>query len=218
MRNLWWLLVLLFLFGCKAHPEPAPTAPPSDQRSLREGLHQIVERQLARDPLSFSIILGEPSDLRFVGEQKGADWTLKSEGTDEPIEVTKKGDQIELVRSENRETLSERQFGLISPRDHLLLLREAAGRITTLPSREQGIEGMEIVLDREKIGKIVEKQMGSQKAAREIALSASRKIRVLYRLWYRSGDGELVRMEIRLDTIHPSPDRKKQIRYIFRTS
>jgi len=55
-----------------------------------------------------SIILGEPSDLRFVGEQKGADWTLKREGTDEPIEVTKKGDQIELVRSENRETLSER--------------------------------------------------------------------------------------------------------------
>ncbi len=82
--------------------------PPFDQASLRDGLHQFVERQLAREPLSFLIILGEPSDLRFVGEQKGADWTLKSEGTDGPIEVTKKGDQIELERSENRETLSER--------------------------------------------------------------------------------------------------------------
>jgi hypothetical protein len=77
---------------------------------------------------------------------------------------------------------------------------------------------MEIVLDREKIGQIVEQQMGSQEAAREIALSASRKIQVRYLLWYRSGNWELVRMEIHLDSTNPSSDLKKHIRYIFRHS
>ncbi|MFS8513513.1 MAG: hypothetical protein LOD87_07305 [Planifilum fulgidum] len=81
---------------------------PHERIDHRQDLHpRSIRRPFGKGCID-SIILGEPSDLRFVGEQKGADWTLKSEGTDEPIEVTKKGDQIELVRSENRETLSER--------------------------------------------------------------------------------------------------------------
>ena len=67
-----------------------------------------------------------------------------------------------------------------------------------------------------KIGQIVEQQMGSQQAAREIALQASRKIQVRYHLWYRSDDRELTRMEIHLDTTNPSSDLKRHIRYIFR--
>lgn len=217
MRKLWWLFALIFLLlGCSVHTESSPTGTVSDQTSLRENLNQIVKRQLDRKPLSFSIILEDHSDYRFVGEQKGADWTLKSEGTDEPIELTKKGDQIELVQSENREKLSPRQLGLISPRDHLILLQEAAGRIKPIPAPEEGIEGMEIVLDKGKIGQIVEQQMGSQDTAREIALNASRKIQVRYHLWYRTRDRELTRMEIHLDSTNPSSDLEKHVRYIFR--
>ncbi len=76
---------------------------------------------------------------------------------------------------------------------------------------------MEVVLDRERIGQIVEEQMGFQKAARDIAEQASRKIRVRYLLWYRAEDRELTRMEIHLDSIQdPSPAPEKHIRYIFR--
>ena len=160
-----------------------------------------MDRQLAREHFSFSIILEDHSEYRFVGEQRGADWTLKSEGAGEPIQVQKKGDEIELTQRKNKETLSEQQFGLISPRDHLILLQEAAGRMNPLSAGDPEVEGMEVVLDRERIGQIVEEQMGSQKAARDIAEQASRKIRVRYLLWYRAEDRELTRMEIHLDSI-----------------
>ncbi|MGI6127056.1 MAG: hypothetical protein ACOYEF_08830 [Planifilum sp.] len=217
MRKLLWLF-LIFLFGCSAGTEQPSTASGSDrQAELRERLDRVVDQQLAREHFSFSIILEDHSKYRFVGEQRGADWTLKSEGAGEPIQVQKKGDEIELTQRKNKETLSEQQFGLISPRDHLILLQEAAGRVNPLSAGDPEVEGMEVVLDRERIGQIVEEQMGFQKAARDIAEQASRKIRVRYLLWYRAEDRELTRMEIHLDSIQdPSPAPEKHIRYIFR--
>jgi len=216
MRNLWWLLAFVFLLGCSVHTDQSPNTSSDHETSLRESLDRIVNRQLAREHFSFSIILEDHSDYRFVGEQTGADWTLKSQGSGEPIEVKKKGNRIELTQEKTTEKLSERQFGLISPRDHLILLQEAAGRVKALPARDQGIHGMEIDLDKGKIGQIVEQQMGSRKAGREIAQHASRKLQVRYRLWYRIDNQELTRMEIHVDSTNPSPDQEKRIRYIFR--
>ena len=212
MRKLCLLLTLIFLFGCSVSKEPSTLDPGSDQ-TLRENLNQIVDQQLSREHFSFSIIL-EDHEYRFVGEQKGTDWTLRSEGAEEPIKVKKRGDKIELIQREKKEKLSERQFGLLSPRDHLILLQESAGRVKGFPVRDQGVQGMEIILDREKIGQIVKQQMGDQKTAQEIANRASRNIQVRYQLWYRTGDKELTRMEIHLDSVNPYPET--QIRYIFR--
>ena len=216
MRKLLWLVAIIFLFGCSLNTAPSSSGKAPDPMSLREELNRIVNRQISRDPFSFSIILGGDPGYRFVGVQKGTDWTLKSEGTGEPIKLTKKGSEIELVLSKNTEKLSERQFGLISPRDHLLLLQEAADRIKPVSSGDPNIQGMEITLDKNKIGQIVEQQMGSREAAREIARHASQKIQVRYLLWYRTDNRELTRMEIHLDSSISSSGLKKHVLYILR--
>ena len=75
------LAVFDFPLGCSAGTEQPSTASGSDrQAELRERLDRVVDQQLAREHFSFSIILEDHSKYRFVGEQRGADWTLKSEG------------------------------------------------------------------------------------------------------------------------------------------
>ena len=168
MRNLWWLLVLLFLFGCKSAPGAGANRPPvRSEVPSGKGCIRLWNANWHASPYLFRSSSGEPSDLRFVGEQKGADWTLKSEGTDEPIEVTKKGDQIELVRSENRGNIVRTPIRTDFPPGPSPVA-PGGGRADHDPSLtgagDRG-DGNRTGPGK-KIGKIVEKQMGSQKAAR----------------------------------------------------
>ncbi|GGA38449.1 hypothetical protein GCM10007416_09200 [Kroppenstedtia guangzhouensis] len=188
-----WLLTLalVLLSGCHGEHEKG-----SEEQATRFHLFRHIDGQLNQSRYPFTLSV---HSLRFNGKQQGVNWFLESQDPDgeKRIRIRKEGNTIFLSRGKQAEKLKTRQFGLLSPRDHLLLIKSTVLRIQPLPENKKGLIGVQAVLSSEEIGDRLGAWMGEgfeQGAANQ----ASRKFRIRYHMWYRPNqDGlSILRMGI----------------------
>ncbi|EGK13883.1 hypothetical protein HMPREF9374_0515 [Desmospora sp. 8437] len=199
---------LILLSGC-IHGDAGKTG---NESGVHSRLFRHIDAQLHQSHYPFTLSV---PPLRFDGQQQGEDWLLESR---EPvggkrIRVRKEGDTLFLTRGEQAEKLKTRQFGLLSPRDHLLLVKSTVLRIQPLPENQKGSIGAQAVLSSEEIGDRLGEWMG-EAFEQGPANQASRKFRIRYQLWYRPDQEGLsvLRMEIR-PQVKDQPSEKMVYRF-----
>lgn len=191
------LAALLTMAGCApAHP-PKTIDKPMTERELATRLLHKMDQQLSRKSYPFTLIIG---DNRFEGQQSGLDWSLESvdQKKDATVRIVKKGEHIEVTRGKQKEKLTSRQFGLVSPRDYLQLIKSDMKRVERVSTADQGTEEVEAVLSAERIGNRLGHWMGGpfQKGA---AQQASRKFQIRARFQYDTEQEGFNRLIIRID-------------------
>ncbi|MFC4078036.1 hypothetical protein [Salinithrix halophila] len=198
MRYLLLTLVLVManFSGCQV-----PVAQKASKSSPSSQIQMVkqVEQQLKVKQYPFFLVLN--GKARFKGEQRGEDWRLYSDPSEEKrISIEKKGSVILLSRGKKKETLRDRQFGLLSPRDHLLLLKESVTWTKRLPDRQTKtgtLKGIETQLDSGVLGKKLGDWMG-RAFDDGAATKASRKFRLRYRIWYHPETEKTAELTIRI--------------------
>ncbi|QKG84382.1 hypothetical protein GXN76_07755 [Kroppenstedtia pulmonis] len=182
-------------------------------RSVTHKMMKGIEKQLRKENYHFTIITQKGSI--FKGEQEGKDWHLESRSKKEPsIELKKKGERIQLSRQDQSEQLDQRQFGLISPRDHLLLVKESVMRTKRIPGTNR-LEGYEAVLNSEELGDRLGYWMGAEYNHDGAANKASRKFRLRYRMWFDQASKDLARFQIQIIPHQVSKDTKDTEELIY---
>ena len=171
------IAILVMLSGCIHKDDGTP-----DEKKLRSHLFRHIDAQVQQSHYPFTLSV---PPMRLEGQQQGKDWLLESQDSDgkERIRVRKEGSDIFLVRGKQKEKLTARQFGLLSPRDHLLLVKSSGLQIEPLSKNKRGLIGVRVVLSSEEIGDRLGKWIGST-FDQGSANQASRKFRIRYQLWY----------------------------------
>ncbi|PTX59948.1 hypothetical protein C8P63_11093 [Melghirimyces profundicolus] len=211
-----WLaaVVLVLTPGCTFGDLPAGGAAGEERmdQDPTERLFQRIDQQLARPVYDFSLAI---DSFEFTGQQKGENWSLQSKHeTEKPVRVVKKGNTITLTHGDQTEKLKTRQFGLLSPRDHLELVKASVLRVKLLPpDPKDGTKGMKAVLSSEEIGDKLGHWMGHSFES-GAAFQASRKFRVVYRFRYHPREEGLDRLTLRIEPLKGKKGRQK-IEYRF---
>lgn len=202
--------VLILTSGCAQGDElKASEEPPSEQEVLSRLFRQIDD-QLQQPRYPFTLLIRH---FQFEGMQEGKDWSLESRNGDRKksrIRVVKKGETISLTRGKQTEKMNTRQFGVLSPRDHLLLVKSAVLHVQPLPERQKDWTGMEAVLSSEEIGDQLGEWMG-ESFEQGPANQASRKFRVRYRFWFHSDQKGLSHLNIKILPLHKDLPREEMV-------
>jgi hypothetical protein len=186
-----WLVILMLLSACgpasqAARPEPKVTA---------EMVAKRMEKHLSQPEWKFTLQL--PGQGRFKGVQRGTDWTLKAVQQKETLTITKDGKAIQVVKGKNKETMDQRQFGLLAPKDHFQFIEGAAMRVEALPAQNIHETGIQVELNSDQVGKRLGKWMGEAFEKTGAANRAAQNFRVRYQLWYQAPD-KLTRMKAQI--------------------
>ncbi|SMO43435.1 hypothetical protein [Melghirimyces algeriensis] len=199
MPGLILMTVLIIVSGCARQDFSASTQEKQGEETsvkekmLRSRLLQAIDAQLEREDYPFSIYVDQ---ALFKGQQKGDNWSIQSTSSpdqDKAIHIVKKGKVIRLTWGGQTEKLKDRQLGLLSPKDHLLLVKSSILRVHPL-GKENGLKA---VLSSEKIGDQLGQWMG-EAFKQGVANQASRKFRVHYLFYVDPAQGGLDRFTIQI--------------------
>ncbi|OYD09664.1 hypothetical protein [Paludifilum halophilum] len=220
---MWMLIPMMMTSACDLSASEKKSAPPTtektkapvSQEDAQQKVMEGIDRRLNREKYPFQLIMKDGSVLE--GKQEGTDWSLESQSGESPkIEVVKKGDQIKLTLGKKVEQLNRRQFGLLSPRDHLLLVKESILRVRKLPDQtihDKKVKGFQVDLSSEDIGDKLGDWMGKA-FSKGAANRASRKFRLRYQFWFEAENRELAQLNIRIVPFEED-DTKEEVIYRF---
>ncbi|MBA4495145.1 hypothetical protein ACFO25_10145 [Paenactinomyces guangxiensis] len=225
MRLFAGLICFLFLTSCSLQ-----SSSETHLQSAKENVLAMKEKQLNREVrLVFSQKLdqssypfkvrvkkdGKVSELE--GRQFYEDWSLQNRHTNQ-IRLEKKNRQVFIYYSNQKETLSLTQAGLVSPRDHLILIRDMAQNIRELSAIR--VHGKKAVLAEVKINeeKLAQRLKGRISSPHELnAFSGiSNKVKVIYLLSYIPASKELLRLRVKINS--PDSLQYQEITYDFASS
>ncbi|MDR6224439.1 hypothetical protein [Desmospora profundinema] len=220
MRIGWILLSMLLctgLLGCTnddlaAKPSPTQKESTKEEHSERESRQFLkrVDEQMEREEVVFTLKLQDGTP--FKGKETDGKWILISaDEEEETIRIEQEDGTIHLTHGEQTETLTTRQFGLVSPRDHMKLVRESVQRVST--ETKDGQDWYVADLNKEEMGDKLGRWMGE--AYHEGAASqASRKF--IFRYRFQFDETELREMVMQIIPLEES-DSSETIRYTFKS-
>ncbi len=201
-----WLRLLcicsfLWLVACQS---PAGVDHPK-MENQQNHLLQILDKKMKQEAYSFII---KTTQDQFHGKLNGENWEIKKENH---FSLKKEENKIQLKKGEESEELLVDQLGLISPKDHFRLVKEA-GKMIHQPENisweKKQAEKINVPINREKLSERLKKRFLSDKPA----IQLSDKVKVVYQFIYIPDTFDLKQMSIRLQTVQGSV---QEVIYLF---
>lgn len=206
------LFLLFFLSSCNLNatvenPKEEQVKEEHSEAQLMKKMKTWTDSQLAKDKFSFTLEVGAEQKNIYKGQQIGEDWYLEGENQ---IRIKKKGDKIHLSSKGKKETLTTDQFGLLSPRDHLLLIR-GEGNIEKITMNQKKV--LQVELSNQVLTEKLQQRLGDHFANSYIAERVAEQNRILYELEYWPQNKQLRQMKVRL--IMHDGSSEEEILYYF---
>lgn len=212
MRGFMILFLLFFMTACNLNatvesPKVDKAKKDHSEAQLLKKMKTWTDQQLAKDKFSFTLEVGAEQKNIYKGQQTGEDWSLEGENQ---IRIIKKGDKIHLSSKGKKETLTADQFGLLSPRDHLLLIG-GEGNIEKITMNQK--EALQIELSNQAVSEKLQQRLGDHFANSHIAERVAEQNRILYELEYWPQNKQLRQMKVRI--ILQDENSEEEILYHF---
>ena len=186
------LVLLLFLGACS----PGHS---SQLNTTKIQLQHVVTKELQKTNRKF-ILFQKMKDKEnvFLGKQHGENWVLRHKT--KPFQIEKKGNKVVMNNNKNKEILSADQFGIISPLEHLSLLRDRENLIKKLPRtkiNKKTVDHITLTVNEKTLARILKDRLTVSRST-DISPYLSGKVQVTYDLYYLPKTDELVKFETKI--------------------
>jgi hypothetical protein len=193
---------LFLLIACQSLPVDHSKV---EKENKKNYLLQILDKKMKQEAYSFII---KTTRDQFHGKLNGENWEIKKENH---FSLEKKENKIQLKKGTESEELLVDQLGLISPRDHFLLVKEA-GKLIHQPENisweKKQAKKLNVPINHEKLSERLKKRFLSNKPV----IQLSEKVKVVYQFIYIPDTYDLKQMSIRLQTVQGSV---QEVTYLF---
>lgn len=175
--------------------------------------HQLVTKELQKRDCKFVLIQkANHKQNIFAGQQNGMDWILQHKS--KPFRIEKRGNNVFTSINKNKETLSTDQFGIISPLEHLELVRASGDTIYRLPIttlNKKEVNHVTVTINEQKLAHILKNRFKMSHAP-DLSTYLSGKVQVTYDLYYSLETRELLKFSTK---IRSSGDPKERCNLIY---
>lgn len=125
----WVLSLLLFIFLGVCSGDYLDHTGRSDHQAVQEREDQrvisAINRKLKESAYSYRLTVKQSGQVRaFTGQQQGENWMIQE--SEKKLKMERKGNHILIHVAGKEEEMTAKQAGVISPRDHLQLIKEIA--------------------------------------------------------------------------------------------
>jgi hypothetical protein len=203
-----WLLSLftfIFLGACSGtYLEHSVHSGHQDQQMM-----EAINRKLKESAYSYRLTVKQSGQVQiFTGKQQGENWVIHE--PKQKLEMERKGDRIWIHFAGKQEEMSTKQAGLVSPRDHLLLIKEIAKAFHPLKA-ENNYRRYRVEIDQHKWLQKLKQRLYTKEETPLFDLSE--KMRVDYQLLFSENGTKLKRVTLTIEGY--DPDREQVLTYSF---
>lgn len=211
MRFLTGLICIFLLVSCSVQ---MPREQASNGKERVEQWKQVIADKMNERQFPFiAKVTRDRKVEEFAGLQILSDWSLKDKQN--KLVMEKKGKEVFLHYSGQTEKMSPQQAGLVSPKDHLMLMKESGIAHRILPSVTfQGKKAVrvEIMINPKKLANQMKSRLNTPNPNALMQVLAE-KWKVVYQVVYRPESKKLllIRVQIRAS----STSQPQEIIYQF---
>ncbi len=125
---LFFLLSMFFLCaGCSEPKANEPTSAEKKQQQMMQQIHELLKNNEQKE-YGFALkIKGDQQTVCYQGKQIGEDWVITNAKGKKVME--RKNEKVWAYHLENKEEMTVKQAGLVSPKDHLFFLKKVFGKM-----------------------------------------------------------------------------------------
>jgi hypothetical protein len=198
------MVLLMLLLPAACSPLHASAPMPQGGTVIRDSqLRELVQNAVVRQQKCYPFTLQIPgSHLPILkGSQMGTNWMLRDESGNTMLK--RDGSQISSHIGKHDEVMTVEQAGVISPEDHLNLIREMAGSIRKLGERGEGagrLWEVEVTIDPARLEKRILSRFTKQES-KGIGFHIGQQMDVRYRLFVYPQTHELKRMALEIGAL-----------------
>ncbi|RAL20844.1 hypothetical protein [Thermoflavimicrobium daqui] len=205
LRLIIYVYILTLLVGCES------LLTKDIKPNVKQEWGQMLKKKMEQMHYPFRI---QAKQDRFIGKASKEDWYVKKIGSPK-IQIEKKGKQITIYKDRESEVLNEEQLGIVSPRDHLLLMEEVGEiqhkSVHNISWEKKMARQVRVDIDEKKLSQKIKKRFSSDQHT-QFFPKLSDQVRVVYHLIYLIDTQTLKQMKIH---IQPKNGMKQEIIYSF---
>jgi hypothetical protein len=186
--------IFLFLLGFCTSGQSLNTEKTHIQ--LKREFQQVLMKQIEKADYHF-LLIGKMKNKKyeFMGHQLRNDWSLKHKQNNN-FYIEKKAENITMIIDKEKETMTTKQFGIISPLDHLLLVRETGSNIAFLNTtsiKNQKVNHVKINIDQKKL--VVKLKRRFMSPYIDLSRYFSGKYQVVYHFYFEPTSRNLIMLK-----------------------
>lgn len=133
MKPVYWIFLLSIVFLCVGCTEPKAHEPTSAEKKQQE--QQMMQQQIyellkngGQKEYEFALqIKTDQQTVQYEGKQAGENWVITDAKGKKVME--RKDKKVWAYHLENKEEMTVKQAGLVSPKDHLIFLKKVLGKV-----------------------------------------------------------------------------------------
>ncbi|MBA4602602.1 hypothetical protein [Thermoactinomyces mirandus] len=155
MKPVYIILLLSMVFLCTGCGEPKAHEPAHseekqfDQQAMRQQIHQLIKSN-GQKAYEFALEIRNGQQIsHYKGKQVGENWVITDARGKKVME--RKDKKVWAYHLKNKEEMTLRQAGLVSPRDHLFFLKKVLGKVEYIQkSKNYGQMKAKVTVDPDK--------------------------------------------------------------------
>ncbi len=175
---------------------------------------QVLSSKMGEKQFSFMVkVTGDRKVEEFTGFQLLSDWSLRDKQN--KLVMRKKGKEVVVYYSGRMEKMTPAQAGLVSPKDHLMLLKESGivhRKLPPITIQGKKADRVEIMISPEKLADQMKSRLNAPNPNELMQVLAS-KWKVVYQVAFLPESKKLLLLRVQIKA--PDNSRPQEIIYQF---